>query len=70
MADAKITVLPNGPLIVEGDAKLVDVKGNAFPSQAKIALCRCGGSAKKPFCDGAHSKSGFKSEVAAPPSKP
>ncbi len=72
MADVKVTPLPNGPLLVEGDAKLVDAKGNAFPVKGKLALCRCGGSAQKPFCDGTHSKMGFKSEVFAspPPKKP
>lgn len=69
MAQPKITVLPNGPLIVEGDAQLVDAKGNPFPAKPKIALCRCGGSGTKPFCDGAHGKIGFKSEVTAPPAQ-
>ena len=66
MAEIKITPLPNGPLLVEGDVKLVDAKGNPFPAKGKFALCRCGSSANKPFCDGTHSKVGFKSEVSAP----
>ena len=69
MAEIKITPIPNGPLMVEGDVKLVDAKGNPFPTKPKFALCRCGSSANKPFCDGTHAKVGFKSEVSAPPSK-
>jgi CDGSH-type Zn-finger protein len=71
MAEVTITARPNGPLIVEGETKLLDSKGNPFPAQNRVALCRCGGSANKPFCDGAHGRTGFKSEVSAPgPQKP
>ena len=55
-----ITARTNGPLLVEGDLTLVDQNGKAYtPSGPKFALCRCGGSANKPFCDGTHSKNGF-----------
>ena len=53
-----ITIRENGPLLVEGDFKLVDAAGNEVPLKKK-ALCRCGGSTMKPFCDGTHSKIGF-----------
>ena len=58
---AKITVRDNGPLLVEGEGVSVcDATGATFPTQGStIALCRCGGSANKPFCDGAHGKIGF-----------
>lgn len=60
----KITVRDNGPLFVEGDFTLVDPRGNEIPIQKK-ALCRCGGSTIKPFCDGTHSKIGFQGANAA-----
>jgi 3-phenylpropionate/trans-cinnamate dioxygenase ferredoxin subunit len=64
MAEIKITVRKNGPYRVEapeGGVKLVDAEGNEYDLQGKtvFALCRCGGSVSKPFCDGAHSKIGF-----------
>ena len=59
----KITARPNGPYLVEGDCELYDPKGAKLDpaGRPKIALCRCGGSATKPFCDGTHSKIGFQS---------
>ena len=56
-----ITPLPNGPLRVEGLTDLSNAKG-PIPSRPAMSLCRCGGSADKPFCDGTHSKIGFSSE--------
>lgn len=52
-----ITVWQNGPYLVEGDeVTVLDWKGNAYEiPERPFALCRCGGSAKKPFCDGTHS---------------
>ena len=59
-----IKVRPNGPLIVDGEFKLVDENGNEF-EPIKKALCRCGGSVTKPYCDGTHSKIGFQGAMAA-----
>ena len=64
MAQVKITVRPNGSLRVEapeGSVEVVDINGNPFDLAGKTAfsLCRCGGSANKPFCDGTHGKIGF-----------
>jgi 3-phenylpropionate/trans-cinnamate dioxygenase ferredoxin subunit len=59
-----IKVRDNGPLIVEGEFTLTDASGNPIPLQ-KRALCRCGGSTIKPFCDGTHSKIGFQGAAAA-----
>jgi CDGSH-type Zn-finger protein len=73
MADVKITVRPNGPYLLEGAVTLVDAAGNPFPLPAnkpRIALCRCGGSANKPFCDGMHKKAGFKAEECVRMSAP
>jgi CDGSH-type Zn-finger protein len=50
----------NGPYLVKGPVRLVDADGHEFQLTGDtIALCRCGGSTKKPFCDGTHSKIGF-----------
>lgn len=59
MADVKINIIKNGPLIVNGEVELTDSEGKRYPAQKRMALCRCGASAEKPFCDGTHSKIGF-----------
>ena len=59
-----IKIKDNGPYLVEGEVRLVDMQGNEIP-MAKRALCRCGGSTTKPFCDGTHSKIGFQGASAA-----
>jgi CDGSH-type Zn-finger protein len=51
----------NGPYIVKGLQHLRNSKGETLPTRATIALCRCGHSSKKPFCDGTHAKVGFSS---------
>lgn len=67
MADVRIKVLKDGPYRVEGPVSLVDHEGNeiAVREGRAISLCRCGGSTKKPFCDGTHSKIGFEGAKAA-----
>jgi CDGSH-type Zn-finger protein len=57
----------NGPLVVEGPFKLVDADGNEYDITGKprVSLCRCGGSTRKPFCDGTHSKLGFEAAERA-----
>jgi len=62
MSDVKISVRDNGPLLVEGPVTIVDAGGNEFavdPNKLAVAICRCGQSANKPFCDGAHKACGF-----------
>ena len=59
-----IKMRDNGPYVVEGDFILTDASGNEVPILKK-ALCRCGGSTTKPFCDGTHSKIGFQGANAA-----
>jgi CDGSH-type Zn-finger protein len=44
-----------------------DADGNLHPTKEMVALCRCGASAKKPFCDGTHSKVGFQAAERAVP---
>ena len=66
---ATITPYRGGPLIVRGDFRLVDQNGVEIdPGRATIALCRCGKSGIKPFCDGSHKRSGFSAPSA--PSRP
>ena len=66
---ATITPYRDGPLIVRGNFRLVDQDGNEIdPGRETIALCRCGKSGIKPFCDGAHKRSGFSAPSA--PSRP
>ena len=52
----------NGPYLVRNLQSLRNSKGESIPTKPVIALCRCGASAKKPFCDGTHSKVGFSSQ--------
>jgi CDGSH-type Zn-finger protein len=62
MPGVEIKVRENGPYKVTGPITLIDADGNEFelPDDGKpVALCRCGGSTTKPFCDGTHSKVGF-----------
>jgi CDGSH-type Zn-finger protein len=59
MNQATITPTDNGPYLVQGDATLIDADGNAYTVDETIALCRCGLSATKPFCDGSHEKTYF-----------
>lgn len=49
-----VTVYPDGPLVVRGDFELREVGGETIAEGRTIALCRCGRSAVKPFCDGSH----------------
>ena len=66
---ATITPYRDGPLIVRGDFRLLDQDGGEIdPGRETIALCRCGKSGIKPFCDGSHKRSGFSAPSA--PSRP
>ncbi|MDI2099224.1 CDGSH iron-sulfur domain-containing protein [Ruicaihuangia caeni] len=60
---ASIVACPNGPLLVRGDVELLDGDGHPVPrTRPTIALCRCGASAVKPFCDGTHKLMRFRTE--------
>lgn len=63
----KITVNNNGSLRIEGDFEICDPQGSKFGlgGRSVIGLCRCGQSANKPFCDGAHARTGFQDPVIA-----
>jgi CDGSH-type Zn-finger protein len=63
----------NGPLVVQGPFRLVDHQGNAFDlptDKPAVALCRCGASGNKPFCDGSHRHCGFQGANTAVEKKP
>jgi len=56
-----ITVCPDGPLLVRGGYELLDGDDRPIdPGRATVALCRCGASAIKPFCDGSHKRARFR----------
>ena len=66
MSDVTIQAFKNGPFIVKGDVKVLDHQGNSYSPEGKaIALCRCGQSSNRPFCDGTHNSCGFASEEVA-----
>lgn len=58
-AIAKIRVIPNGPLLTEGPVVLVDTEGKLLKEGSRMALCRCGLSENRPFCDNTHTKKGW-----------
>ncbi len=64
---AKVTINNNGSIKIEGEFEICDSAGKVFDLSGRtaIGLCRCGHSENKPFCDGAHRKMGFQSEVQA-----
>ena len=59
--DITITGAENGPLLVSGNLEVVSGTGRTVNRCVKTALCRCGGSANKPYCDGTHKTNGFRS---------
>ena len=74
MTEPKVVVTKNGPYLVTGAVPLSRqtigtdgeggsekwIEGETFPAKDAYALCRCGQSANKPFCDGSHFKVGFR----------
>lgn len=69
MTDVTIKTRENGPILVSGPVTLTDHLGNKYDLTGKenIALCRCAGSAHKPFCDGTHKANGFHAAETVPP---
>jgi CDGSH-type Zn-finger protein len=69
MDEPVIRLRENGPLVIQMPVKIVDHQGNELPiptGKPAVALCRCGHSANKPFCDGSHKTSGFQAANLAP----
>jgi len=58
----KVGRAPNGPLLLSGNFTIVAATGRKAWTGKKAALCRCGHSKNKPFCDGAHKEAGFEAE--------
>ena len=67
MSDVEIRLRDNGPLRIRGPITVLDAEGNAFDisGQEVVALCRCGHSNRKPFCDATHRIAGFESAPRA-----
>lgn len=59
MSKPVIELRPNGPFVVKGLDHLTNARGEPLATRPVTALCRCGGSANKPYCDGTHAKNGF-----------
>jgi len=57
-----IEITKNGPYIVKNVDYLISSQGASLSTQSVMALCRCGGSANKPFCDGTHNSIDFKDD--------
>jgi CDGSH-type Zn-finger protein len=69
MSDVVIRLRPNGPLVIDGPFTLIDQEGNKFTlptDKPLVALCRCGQSGRRPFCDGTHKTCGFEAPELAP----
>lgn len=73
MSDAPTTITPyrNGPYLVRGPVTMVDQDGNEIELKRRvIALCRCGKSQIRPFCDGTHKAIGFRADSGLPEPEP
>ena len=58
--DITVEVAKDGPLIIKGDTTVVLPDGSSEKRPKLVALCRCGASDNKPYCDGSHKKMGFR----------
>jgi CDGSH-type Zn-finger protein len=64
---ASVTVYPDGPLLLRGDAEVRSLTGEVLSTGGRtVALCRCGHSATVPFCDGTHKAAKFRCSTGAP----
>ena len=61
-----VRVAADGPLYLHGRVRVNDAGGQSVVRDTRVALCRCGQSALKPFCDGSHTRAGFKDAGAVP----
>lgn len=69
MSKITIRLRDNGPLVIDGPVRVIDADGNEFvlPNEKPLlALCRCGQSQRKPFCDGSHKACNFLAAERAP----
>jgi CDGSH-type Zn-finger protein/uncharacterized Fe-S cluster protein YjdI len=58
--ETTIQARPNGPLYVRGKLRITGIGGKLIREDTRLALCRCGSSENKPFCDGSHRRVGFR----------
>ncbi len=58
----KVSPRKNGPNIINGNVEILSDSGKHIEQRAKLAMCRCGHSKNKPFCDGAHKEIDFEAE--------
>lgn len=58
--ETRIYARRNGPLWVRGAVRVVDAEGTLIREDTRVALCRCGESGNKPFCDNTHKRIGFR----------
>lgn len=66
MPDVIVTLIPNGPYLVTGPVTMKDSTGREYTVDGEqLALCRCGHSSNKPFCDGTHKNIGFTDSAIA-----
>jgi len=67
MSEVTVKVRENGPYLLTGPLTIIDADGNPYTIVGEnVALCRCGGSSAKPFCDGSHRLNGFTASERAP----
>lgn len=67
MSESQIVACTDGPLLVRGDFEIVSSTGETVESRRRtVALCRCGVSTIKPFCDGSHKLVGFRTDPPPP----
>lgn len=64
----RVQILDNGPMQLTGEFELIDDNGQVVRARKVYTLCRCGLSARQPFCDASHEKVGFASAPRAPES--
>jgi CDGSH-type Zn-finger protein/uncharacterized Fe-S cluster protein YjdI len=58
--------IDNGPLLMEGDLRIVDDEGQTIAEEYRVTLCRCGRTRNQPFCDNSHLMAGFRSHEYTP----
>lgn len=59
----KVRIMKDGPIVVEGNFRIIGTEGNELKTMKMTSFCRCGGSHSMPFCDGTHRKIGFSEDT-------